>query len=107
VRDLRPRTTAGFLPTMEYLRKHDMRMEGEPVEPFQTFESVGLPPDIMDEASTHIHTHTRMHTHTHTHTQIHTHTHTNTHTHTHRMHLQVLMCIRACNAQVLLQWVAN
>ncbi|KAF5834590.1 P-loop containing nucleoside triphosphate hydrolase protein [Dunaliella salina] len=49
VRDLRPRTTAGFLPTYEYLRKHDMRMEGEPVEPFQTFESVGLPPDIMDE----------------------------------------------------------
>ncbi len=51
IHDLRPKTTAGFLPTVEYLRKHDMRMEGDPVEPFQTFESAGLPPDIMDEVS--------------------------------------------------------
>lgn len=34
----------------EYLRKHDMIVEGGKVgEPFQTFESVGFPRDIMDE----------------------------------------------------------
>jgi ATP-dependent RNA helicase DDX5/DBP2 len=50
IRDIKPRTTAGFLPAAEYMRKHDLRVEGGGVpEPFQTFESVGFPHDIMDE----------------------------------------------------------
>eukprot|EP00193_Tetraselmis_chui_P004067 CAMPEP_0177768674 /NCGR_PEP_ID=MMETSP0491_2-20121128/9858_1 /TAXON_ID=63592 /ORGANISM="Tetraselmis chuii, Strain PLY429" /LENGTH=522 /DNA_ID=CAMNT_0019285519 /DNA_START=255 /DNA_END=1820 /DNA_ORIENTATION=+ len=41
---------AGFLPVAEYRQKHDLVVLGEAApDPFQTFDSVGFPPDIMDE----------------------------------------------------------
>ena len=46
----RPKSTSGFISLVEYKALHGCRVEGENVpEPFQTFESVGFPPDIMDE----------------------------------------------------------
>ncbi len=49
-RDVRPKSTAGFLPTAEYMRQQDLQVQGSNVpEPFQTFESVGFPADILDE----------------------------------------------------------
>mmetsp|Transcript_15071 Transcript_15071/g.38279 ORF Transcript_15071/g.38279 Transcript_15071/m.38279 type:complete len:188 (-) Transcript_15071:1724-2287(-) len=41
---------AGFIPVADYRKKHDLVVMGEGApDPFQTFESVGFPHDIMDE----------------------------------------------------------
>jgi hypothetical protein len=52
IREIPPKTTAGFIPVADYMRKHDLIVEGDGasrVEPFQTFESAGFPHDILDE----------------------------------------------------------
>ena len=50
VKDIRPKSTSGFLSLSEYRRAHDLIVEGADVpEPMQTFESVGFPADILDE----------------------------------------------------------
>lgn len=52
IKDIKPRSTAGFLPPLEYRRMHDLITTGDNVpEAMQTFESVGFPPDILDEVS--------------------------------------------------------
>ena len=50
VTEVRAKSTAGFMSVQEYRRQHDLRVEGSnPPDPLQTFESVGFPPDILDE----------------------------------------------------------
>ncbi|KAJ9529034.1 hypothetical protein QJQ45_007096 [Haematococcus lacustris] len=50
VREVHSKNSTGFLSPADYARKHDLRYEGDNVpEALQTFESVGFPPDILDE----------------------------------------------------------
>lgn len=45
-----PVSTDGFMSSADYRRQHDISVQGDHVpEPLQTFESVGFPPDILDE----------------------------------------------------------
>lgn len=45
-----PVSTDGFLSAADYKRQHDIAVQGDHVpEPLQTFESVGFPPDILEE----------------------------------------------------------
>ncbi|KXZ44396.1 hypothetical protein GPECTOR_68g367 [Gonium pectorale] len=45
-----PVSTDGFVSASEYRRQHDISVQGDHVpDPLQTFESVGFPPDILDE----------------------------------------------------------
>lgn len=45
-----PTSTAGFMPVADYARLHDLQTLGENVpQPLQTFESVGFPPDMLEE----------------------------------------------------------
>lgn len=45
-----PVSTDGFVSASEYRRQHDITVQGSDVpDPLQTFESVGFPPDILDE----------------------------------------------------------
>jgi hypothetical protein len=51
-KEVHAKTTAGFLPVAEYRRTYELRIEGHDCpDPMQTFESVGFPPDILDEVS--------------------------------------------------------
>lgn len=50
LREVRPKSSAGFLPMLEYMRTHGIRTDPpDAIEPMQTFESVGFPADILDE----------------------------------------------------------
>lgn len=45
-----PVSTAGFVTPQEYARTHDLQTLGDNVpQPLQTFESVGFPPDMLEE----------------------------------------------------------
>lgn len=53
-KQVRAATTVGFLSNADYAREHGLRVEGGNIpDPFQTFESVGFPNDIMDEVRLH------------------------------------------------------
>ncbi len=46
----KPVNTDGFMSASDYRRQHDIIVQGDNVpDPLQTFESVGFPPDILDE----------------------------------------------------------
>ena len=46
----KPVNTDGFMSTADYRRAHDISAQGDHVpDPLQTFESVGFPPDILEE----------------------------------------------------------